>query len=90
MGLPFTSLGFQPQADRANATMTMTQEPNPVVLLTDNTWHIVAHSRESYVAWCGKKITDRRAHSRLNTIGRENLCPKCLSFFFANSQDWQS
>jgi hypothetical protein len=42
------------------------------------------------VAWCGKKITDRRAHSRLNTIGRENLCPKCLSFFFANSQDWQS
>jgi hypothetical protein len=59
----------------------MTQETNPVVLLSGNTWHIVEHSRESYVAWCGQKITDRRAHARLNTIGQENLCPKCLRLF---------
>lgn len=68
----------------------MNAETNPVVLLSSNTWHIVEHSRESYVAWCGKKITDRRAHSRLNTIGRENLCPKCLSLFSKSHQDWQS
>ncbi len=59
----------------------MTQEPNPVVLLSGNTWHIVEHSRESYVAWCGKKLTERRAHSRLSTIGQKNLCPKCLALF---------
>jgi hypothetical protein len=53
-------------------------------LLTEDAWHIVEHSRESYVAWCGKKITDRRAHSRLKTIGRKNLCPKCLALFSEN------
>jgi hypothetical protein len=67
--------------------MTMTQEPNPVVLLTEDTWHIVEHSRESYVAWCGKKIADRRAHSRLNTVGQENLCPKCLALFSTNKPE---
>ena len=59
----------------------MTQETNPVVLLSGATWHIVEHSRESYVAWCGKKITERRAHSRLKTIGQENLCSQCLRLF---------
>jgi hypothetical protein len=59
----------------------MNLESNPVVLLTADTWHIVEHSRQSDVALCGKKINDRRAHSRLNTIGRENLCRKCLSLF---------
>lgn len=59
----------------------MKARTNPVVLLSGDTWHIVEHSRESYVAWCGKKITDRRAHSRLNTIGQENLCPICLTLF---------
>jgi hypothetical protein len=68
----------------------MSSETNPVVLLTDDTWHIVVHSRESYVAWCGKKIADRRAHSRLNTIGRDNLCPTCLALFTQRRQDWQS
>ena len=64
----------------------MTQDPNnPVVLLSADTWHIVEHSRESYVAWCGKKITDRRAHSHLNTIGQENLCPQCLKLFSESS-----
>lgn len=62
----------------------MNSETNPVVLLTEDTWHIVEHSRESYVAWCGKKIADRQAHSRLNTIGRKNLCPKCLALFSEN------
>ena len=62
-------------------------ETNPVVLLTDDAWHIVAHSRESYVAWCGKKIVDRRAHSRLNTIGPENPCPKCLALFSESKQE---
>ncbi len=64
----------------------MNAAADPVVLLTEDAWHIVEHSRESYVAWCGKKITDRRAHSRLNTIGRENLCPKCLSLFSKSNQ----
>ena len=59
----------------------MNADTNPIVLLSGDTWHIVAHSRESYVAWCGKKITDRRAHSRLNTIGQANLCPQCLKLF---------
>ena len=59
----------------------MKSETNPVVLLSNDTWHIVEHSRESYVAWCGQKITDRRAHSRLNTIGQEHLCSKCLALF---------
>jgi hypothetical protein len=68
----------------------MNSETNPVVLLSSDTWHIVEHSRESYVAWCGKMITDRRAHSRLNTIGSENLCPTCLSLFSHAQQDWQS
>jgi len=68
----------------------MNSENNPVVLLTEDVWHIVEHSRESYVAWCGMKITDRRAHSRLNTIGQENLCLKCLSLFLKSHQDWQS
>ncbi|MCA9919462.1 MAG: hypothetical protein KC445_15995 [Anaerolineales bacterium] len=63
----------------------MNADTNPVVLLSGDTWHIVAHSRESYVAWCGKKITDRRAHSRLNTIGQKNLCPKCLKLFSESS-----
>jgi hypothetical protein len=62
----------------------MNQEINPVVLLMADTWHIVKHSRRSDVALCGKKINGRRAHSRLNTIGRKNLCPTCLSLF---SQD---
>lgn len=65
----------------------MNTETNPVVLLSGDTWHIVAHSRESYVARCGKKIVDRRAHSRLNTIGRENLCPKCLALFSESKQE---
>ncbi len=76
MGLPFSSLVI-----RKAVPAPMNPETNPVVLLTEDTWHIVAHSRESYMAWCGQKITDRRAHSRLSTIGRENLCPECLSLF---------
>ena len=68
----------------------MNSDINPVVLLSNDSWHIVEHSRDSYVAWCGKKITDRRAHSRLNTIGHENLCPTCLSLFSQSYQEWQS
>ena len=64
----------------------MAQETNPVVLLSGDTWHIVEHSRESYVAWCGQKLTERRAHTRLNTIGRENLCPKCMALFSENKE----
>lgn len=64
----------------------MAQETNPVVLLSGDTWHIVEHSRESYVAWCGQKLTERRAHSRLSTIGQENLCPKCLALFSENKE----
>jgi hypothetical protein len=64
----------------------MNLDTNPVVLLSGDTWHIVEHSRESYVAWCGQKITDRRAHSRLNTIGQENLCPQCFRLFSESNQ----
>jgi hypothetical protein len=52
-------------------------EKNPVVLLNGRTWHIVEHSRSSQQALCGQALRDRRAHSRLRTIGRENLCPAC-------------
>lgn len=65
----------------------MKHEANPIVLLTAEIWHIVEHSREAYVAFCGQKIVDRRAHSRLNTIGQENLCPSCLALFSSLKQN---
>ena len=52
-------------------------EQNPIVLLNDRIWHIVTHSRSSQNALCGQALRDRRAHSRLRTIGRDNLCPAC-------------
>lgn len=51
---------------------------DPVVLLSEDTWHIVAHSRRSYTAVCGKTIRERRAHTRLSNAGEENVCPRCL------------
>lgn len=56
-------------------------ETNPVVLLSGETWHIVESSRGSKVALCGKKIGERRAHSRLRTIGAENVCAACRAIF---------
>ncbi|MCA9960065.1 MAG: hypothetical protein R3E31_05145 [Chloroflexota bacterium] len=52
-------------------------EPNPVVLLSDNVWHIVEHSRRSEYALCGKRLAQRQAHSRLNTVGHDHICRKC-------------
>lgn len=56
-------------------------EQNPVVLLCGHTWHIVESSRGSRVALCGHKLEDRRAHSRLQTIGRQVVCSNCLDLF---------
>ncbi|MCP5100732.1 MAG: hypothetical protein GY943_34720 [Chloroflexi bacterium] len=55
--------------------------PNPVVLLSNNVWHIVEYSRRSSQAICGKRLHERQAHSRLTTIGKKNCCPKCLALF---------
>lgn len=57
--------------------------PDPVVLLSGNIWHIVAHSRRSDAALCGRRLADRRAHTRLARAGPENVCPDCLAL-------WQS
>lgn len=54
-------------------------EPNPVVLLSDGVWHIVESSRASAVCLCGRPIGERRAHSRLRTIGADHVCPRCLA-----------
>lgn len=51
---------------------------NPVVLLNEDSWHIVEHSRRSAVALCGQPIRQRRAHARLAQVGEGNLCPNCL------------
>jgi hypothetical protein len=53
-------------------------DANPVVLLSGDIWHIVESSRQSAVALCGRPIRERRAHSRLKTVGREHVCPACL------------
>ncbi|MEZ4519162.1 MAG: hypothetical protein R3C44_20860 [Chloroflexota bacterium] len=58
---------------------------NPVVLLSGDTWHIVESSRESAVGLCGRPIRERRAHSRLRTVGRDHVCPACLKAFDAVS-----
>ena len=51
---------------------------NPVVMLNANVWHIVESGRASDVALCGQALRERRAHSRLRTVGREHVCPDCL------------
>ncbi len=59
----------------------MREENNPVVLLTNNQWHIVESSRQSRTGLCGKTIQNRQAHARLSNVGRENICPKCLKLW---------
>lgn len=54
-------------------------ESNPVVLLSGDVWHIVERSRGSDYALCGRRLSDRRAHSRLRTVGRDHICPACLA-----------
>ena len=51
---------------------------NPVVMLNANVWHIVESGRASDVALCGQPLRERRAHSRLKTVGREHVCADCL------------
>ena len=58
--------------------MAEAESPNPVVLLSNDTWHIVEHSRRSAVALCGRAIGVRRAHARLQRVGRDQVCPDCL------------
>jgi hypothetical protein len=53
-------------------------DPNPIVLLADGGWHIVEDSRLSTVGRCGRPLLNRRAHSRLRTVGREAVCRECL------------
>lgn len=53
-------------------------EPNPVVMLNANIWHIVESGRASAVALCGRELREPRAHSRLRTVGREHVCADCL------------
>ncbi len=51
---------------------------NPIVMLNATLWHIVESGRAADVALCGLLLRDRRAHSRLKTVGREHVCPNCL------------
>jgi hypothetical protein len=60
---------------------------NPVVMLNAGVWHIVESGRASSVALCGRELRDRRAHSRLRTVGRENICPDCLRRLEASDGD---
>lgn len=55
----------------------MMTEQNPVVLLSGGVWHVVEDGRTAQVALCGQPLRDRQAHSRLRTIGPQNLCEKC-------------
>lgn len=57
------------------------KDKNPVVLLADDGWHIVESSRESAAGLCGRPIRTRRAHSRLRTIGRAQVCVACLKAY---------
>jgi hypothetical protein len=52
-------------------------ESNPVVMLNGEVWHIVEDGRSATVAYCGKNLHDKRAHSRLRTIGETAVCPQC-------------
>lgn len=54
------------------------KEQNPVVMLSATVWHIVETGRDADVALCGRPLRDRRAHSRLKTVGRKHVCPDCL------------
>lgn len=54
------------------------EDRNPVVMLCGKVWHIVESGRVSEIGLCGRGLHERRAHSRLLTIGRENVCPVCL------------
>lgn len=62
-------------------------EKNPVVLLTNDTWHIVESSRGSRIGLCGQAIRERRAHARLRTVGAAHICPRCLALFEAQFPD---
>lgn len=53
-------------------------EQNPVVMLCGGVWHIVESGRAATVGLCGRALRDCRAHSRLKTVGRANVCPACL------------
>jgi hypothetical protein len=61
---------------------------NPVVMLNANVWHIVESGRASAVALCGQPLRQRRAHSRLRTVGREHVCPDCLEVLEKESTDY--
>lgn len=57
------------------------EEVNPVVLLVENRWHIVEHSRRSAYALCGRRLSERRAHARLKQVGAPDLCSDCFSLW---------
>ena len=52
-------------------------ENNPVVMLNGTVWHIVEDGRSAIIAYCGKNLHDKRAHSRLRTIGETAVCLNC-------------
>lgn len=56
-------------------------EENSVVMLDAGLWHIVESGRASEVALCGRELRERRTHSRLRAVGRENVCPACRRAF---------
>ena len=55
----------------------LSDEKNPVVMLNGTVWHIVEDGRSATTAYCGQTLHDKRAHSRLRTIGEAAVCQKC-------------
>lgn len=66
------------------------EQPNPVVLLSDEVWHIVDHSRRAKSGLCGRQLGRRQAHSRLRTVGIEHICPRCRQLFATGLPDSQT
>lgn len=62
----------------------MLDESNPVVLLNGSVWHIAEDGRRSRRAHCGQPLNDRRAHSRLRTVGAAHVCPACRRRYAAD------
>jgi len=59
-------------------------ESNPVVILDGKTWHIAENGRSAKVAHCGKTMRNQRTHSRVSTVGIENICAKCIMHYREN------
>jgi hypothetical protein len=63
-------------------------EENPVVILLEDGWHVAEDGRRATVAFCGKRLRERRAHSRLKTVGEIHVCAECLAAWREQNPAW--